>query len=294
MSDRYKWFDKQQALGRPGSHFVGGHGKGLAPGRTSFMHWARRGRRSVGRGYSPSQHAVATELASGPATLYGDCSNVVSAAKTRVMDALSWRKPHAGSIRGTHRHKGRKHIREDVKVKAHVSVDSVEDPVLKRHAKGNDYADETAKLGASMHPVLALNDKSVEAYARKLTAVARTIAHTCQMWPKSSSTNGKLRRTRRASSFRTMVSEGSGGQGSLQASVVSMADASHCLFASGQLSFCGICGAYSEVRVSKKFVEPCARKAVTPQQRHQRDTLMTGRHPVTGRSIPKAVRSGLN
>ena len=57
---------------------------------------------------------------------------------------------------------------------------------------------------------------------------------------------------------------------------------------------CGVCGAYSEVLVPKKLLEPCARNAEPLQLRNQRDALMPFRHPAKGRSMLKAGCSWLS
>jgi hypothetical protein len=71
-----------------------------------------------------------------------------------VQQALSLRRPNAGIVKATLKEPGRAHVREVVKVKAHVDEQTVEGPLAKRHARGNALADEAAKLGVLAHPQL--------------------------------------------------------------------------------------------------------------------------------------------
>lgn len=108
----------------------------------------------------------------------------MDATKLDIRTKLSWRRPNSGIIKFTLKQEGLGHVREVVKVQAHVEEHSVDDPVLKRHARRNEMADASADLGVWKHPVLARGDTSIEAYARKVTRIAKTIAHTCILWPR--------------------------------------------------------------------------------------------------------------
>jgi hypothetical protein len=122
--------------------------------------------------------------------------------------------------------------------------------------------------------------------------VALTIANTCRLWPQSKATNGIL--IRRSAGHRSVV----GTVGAPVADVVQdvralprpLIHASHYLFNAGQVVFCGICGAYEESRTSSKLTQPCHRSARRPQLARQRGALMSGVHPVTGVSLPRAER----
>jgi hypothetical protein len=106
-------------------------------------------------------YAAAPQLLLGPSTSYGDCSNVISAANMDVQRALSWRRPHAGIIKATLKEPGLRRVKGVLKVKTHVNEREVEDPNLKRHARGNTFADEAAALGADVHPNLGRGDTSI-------------------------------------------------------------------------------------------------------------------------------------
>ena len=187
----------------------------------------------------------------------------------------------------TLKHEGRTHIKAVEKVNAH----SVSDPLLKRHAEGNTHADEAAKLGTEMHPVLARVDTSMAKYAEKIKTISLTIAHTCRLWPTSSATNGKLQRQPVAlpsllpstSAVNLCAGERTGHQ-------VQQVHNTHYALRASQVVFCGLCGAFSEQRWSRRLSEPCKRKTGSVQMRKQRDSLMDGKHPNTGASLPKAAR----
>ena len=244
----------------------------------------------VARAYGPVQRSLpqtpqsaefcayvaATELLIGPGTLHGDCSNVVRAANLPKLQALSWRRPHAAIFKSIYKYEGRRHVQGVTKVKAHVAEESVADPVLKRHAKGNNAAVEAANRGRLEHPVFSYNDGSVGAYSRKLRSVALTIANTCRLWPNSTVSNGKLHRRPVAVRMRTTVA-------SLQAVARSshVTHESHYRCQMGELVFCGICG----VRAPSALAKPCKRRLVSAKARRQLESLMQGRDPATGRSI---------
>ena len=87
---------------------------------------------------------------------------------------------------------GARFIRQVVKVKAHVDASTVQDPVLRRHAVGNEIADDLAKQGRLMHPLpTEAETRRMYWYVKKLEAVARTIAHTCALWPSAKDHNGQ-------------------------------------------------------------------------------------------------------
>ena len=222
-------------------------------------------------------YAVATELINGPSILYDDCSNVVAAASQGLDRALGWRRPHAGIMKWTLKQPGLKLIQEVCKVKAHMDESTIDDPVLRRMAIGNGFADEAAKLGAWEHPVLARGDTSVGAYIRKLRQIAITIAHTCMLWPRSSVTNGKLVRAR--SSLRPAYA-------ALRAARAyqpprHQVHVSHYDLRVGDLTFCGICGLRSPAALSK----PCRRRVGSVRAKRQLEHMMLGRDPTAGGSI---------
>jgi len=97
---------------------------------------------------------------------------------------------------------------------------------------GNGLADEAAALGRVCHPVWARGDTSAEAYARKIHAIALTIAHTCKLWPRSKVTNRTLKRIRGASAGANPRSQESGP-------IVGAVHSSHYLRCTGQLCFVG-------------------------------------------------------
>ena len=164
---------------------------------------------------------------------------------------------------------------------------AVDGPLAKRHARGNTFADVAATLGVEAHPVLARGDTSVEAYARKLRRVALTSASTCRLWPKSSVTNGVLRRLARETvQPKRMHGEPEQSTSSSKATPIRMQpDPSHYMLTVGGIEFCGICGSYSTVRLSPKLVAPCKRRAGTAQAKRQRNALTQNRHPVTGTTL---------
>ena len=204
-----------------------------------------------------------------------------------VQRALSWRRPHAGIIKATLKEPGLRHIKGVLKVKAHVDEGTVDDSILKRHARGNTFADEAAALGVDVHPHLCRDDTSISAYHGKIQRIALTVASASQLWSKSSVTNGALtRRPRPASSPELAVSRA-------KANVTLMhmrTHATHYLLGAGLLLFCGVCGAYSEQRVSKVLLAPCLRRPNPAHTRKQRHALMSGQHPVSGASLPMASR----
>ena len=140
--------------------------------------------------------AAAVRLAAGPTSIFEDCSNVIRAAHADAAQTLSERRPHAGIMKDARAEPGWKHIREVAKVKAHVKEQEVSDPLLKRHAICNDYADATAKEGKDMHPSLSQREHNeVVWYVKRLEVVARTIGETVKLWPSSKQHNGKVRRS---------------------------------------------------------------------------------------------------
>ena len=236
-------------------------------------------------------YAAATQILAGPSTLHSDCSNVVKAANMGLHAALSWRRPNAGIVKATLKEQGRAHVAAVVKVKGHVEEAEVGDPRLKRHARGNRLADEYADRAVWEHPVLARNDTSVKAYMRKITCIAMTIAKTCKLWPKSKVTNGVVgRRPREAAPVRTVVHEDRQGVQPEPDDVSGRADASHYLMLSGQVLFCGVCGAYSDAQKSRKLTAPCRPRVPSQQTKKPLQMLMNGQHPRTGASMPQAKR----
>ena len=184
-----------------------------------------------------------------------------------LSDALCWRRPNAGIMKATLKHEGRKHVQEVVKVKAHVNEHDLVDPVAKRHAKGNSLADEAAALGRECHPVWARGDTSAEAYARKIHAIALTIAHTCKLWPRSKVTNGTLKRIRGASAGASPRSQVSGP---IAGAVHKVVHSSHYLRYTGQLCFSGLCG----TRAVRCLSKPCPRRPRKTCAIKQREALM--------------------
>ena len=162
-------------------------------------------------------------------------------------------------------------------------------PVAKRHARGNALTDEAANQGVLAHPVLARGDTSLSAYARKLRSVALTIASTCRRWPRSNVTNGILTRRRwgRVVAAATVVGGYVSSEHVHDAQPRLAAHASHYLLRADRVIFCGVCGAFSENRLAAKLVQPCHR-ADTAQAKRQRVALISGKHPATGMSLPKA------
>ena len=235
-------------------------------------------------------YAAATELLLGPSTLYDDCSNVVAAAKKPVAEALSWRRPNAGIIKASFRHASRNHVIDVLKVKGHVDEAAVEDPVLKRHARGNAFADEAAKLGVLEHPVLARVDTSIEAYVRELRAVAKVIANVGGLWPRANATKGRA-------SMRTprVRAQGASGPAVILAQPTDIthgggpeSHATHYMLSNVRYNFCGLCG----LRAPHALATPCRRKPGSVRARRQLGDLMRGVDPVTGMSIQQWANSG--
>ena len=230
-------------------------------------------------------YAAAVQLVAGKAVIFDDCSNVVRTAKLGIRQALSGRSPHAGIFKSTLQWEGRKYIEEVVKVKAHVSEHSMVDPTLKRHARGNTFADEAANLGRDIHPVLARNDTSVEAYVSNLEAIGCLIARSCKLWPKARTFNGTLQRLVRPTVGPPPAVQRRGPAVGAAPSV--RPHGSHYLMQSGNLVFCGICGAYQQYRSSAKLTSPCGRRVANSKMAKQRDNLMSGVHPVSGCAFSK-------
>ena len=99
----------------------------------------------------------------------------------------------------------RKYIQGVVKAKVHEAEGSMEDSTLKRHVRGDTFADEAANLGREVHLVLAHSDTSVEAYVSRLEAIGCLIARACKLWPKANTSNGPLRRPLRSTVASTLA-----------------------------------------------------------------------------------------
>ena len=75
----------------------------------------------------------------------------------------------------------------------HQVEETIEDPVARRHAVGNNLADLAAKAGLKAHR--SPTDRQAQEAARlheKLKSIAVVLACTCKLWPSSKVFNGKL------------------------------------------------------------------------------------------------------
>ncbi len=97
-----------------------------------------------------SEHAI--QCLDWPTTLYGDCLNVVQSGAIPQNIAHSAKYAYAPFTRTAASYHSYRHLIADVKVKAHVDVTTLTDPLLIRHAIGNAAADSAANDAHTKHP----------------------------------------------------------------------------------------------------------------------------------------------
>ncbi len=132
-----------------------------------------------------SAFAVATQYLGGPSVLHGDCENVLRDANAAPGAQLNARKRFAGVMRHTHSDPAQLRLWTEIrKVKAHVDVASIADPVLRSHADGNARADAAAKQAVSRHPAPPPAEVTMlETSLSEAAKIVRLIAATMPKWP---------------------------------------------------------------------------------------------------------------
>jgi len=98
----------------------------------------------------------AVELLDGPSTLYGDCKAVVDDAHLPFKRAVHHRRVHAAASKMARGFESNRFVIADVKVKAHVEEDNVDDTdtvqVKRWKSKCNEAADAAAVEAKRQHP----------------------------------------------------------------------------------------------------------------------------------------------
>ena len=146
---------------------------------------------------------AAVQCANGPIWLVGDCANVVrsrGAAECEARLATSDRRLYAGASRTSDREPTARHIRGEIKVRAHQALPRYITCLEHVYQLGNAAADIRAKEAVSRHPQpcqdplsVRTMDETFEKYDRVRTVIAKVGA----CWP-ACTAEGELNRRRKA------------------------------------------------------------------------------------------------
>ncbi len=129
--------------------------------------------------------AIAHRFMEGPCRIHSDCKNVVDAAAAGISRQLDPRRTYAGILRDTLKNRHKQHYLEGIlKVKAHQRIEAMDEGDAKRHAKGNQLADDHAKQAVDMHPQPDDQQRrDGEYWSARAHIVARTVAKAMATFP---------------------------------------------------------------------------------------------------------------
>ncbi len=157
-------------------------------------------------------YSAVAQLLVGDTVIYGDCKGVLDAAAAPVSRQLDGRRKYAGVLLAAHRDPtSLRRIKSLVKVKAHQDIDAIQDPDEKWRARGNEMADEAAKLARDRHPQPSKEQQAaLDFYVRRIPHIVKAVGKAMALFPPA---GGSLpRRT----PTRTKKGNGSGADGGLQ------------------------------------------------------------------------------